>query len=329
MRIRIWNAFASNNSGSYVIVGSFPTEALAAEVAAELRELAIAQSAWKGKYDQPEQPQPSPLAAYAAKLGLAYEEGYDEWPEYSHRAHPEAWAVGHQVFLYADYTVTMPRVIGQAVYARGGRVETELDHAHHPIVAMFEIRFPWQTREKMDVPARVQELVDALCADDGALVASSVPFQAPAWQGATARLSPGFGEADLLVGAVFEDLATGFAAVSAAVAAVGATVRVRVSEAHHDRDVDALAVLRPCAPTTTRKLFDVVLEDTGPGLTGLAKVVAEIRGVSVSAAERRIQELPTVILETVTPTHAEKVAARLRAEEAAVTVRPSSLTRDA
>jgi len=103
------------------------------------------------------------------------------------------------------------------------------------------------------VPARVQELVDALCPDDGALIARCVPHQAPAWQGTTAERGPGFGEPDLIVGAVLEDLAGGFAAVAAAVASVGAKLRVRVMETLHDRDTDALATLRPCVPTTTMR----------------------------------------------------------------------------
>jgi ribosomal protein L7/L12 len=195
---------------------------------------------------------------------------------------------------------------------------------HHPIIATFEIHFPWNKRDEIDRPARVQELVDTLCADDGALVASRVAFQAPAWQGTTAERLPGFGEADLVVGAVFEELVAGFAAVAAGAAAVGATVRVRVAEAHSDRDVDALAFLRPCVPTTSRTLVDVVLEDTGPARTGLAKHVAEIRGVGVGDAQLRIQQLPAVILEAVTPARADDAAKRLRTEHAVVTTRPST-----
>jgi hypothetical protein len=249
MRIRTWNAFASNNSGSYVIVGRFPTEALASEVADELREVANAHSAWLDAHNEPASPA-SPIAAYAAKIGLAYEPCDDDWPRYSDRP-PAVLSIGHQVFMYSDYTATMTRVIGHALYARGGRVETEVDHAHRPIVATFEVYFPWRTRDQTDVPARVQELVDVLCADDGALAACRSPHQAPAWQGTTVRHSPGFGEPDLIVGAVFDDLVAGFTAVAATVASVGATLRVRVAEALHDQGTDALAMLRPCNPPTT------------------------------------------------------------------------------
>ena len=86
MKIRIWNAFASNNSGSYVIVGSFPTEALAAEVSAELGAAAKAMSVW---VQAPEGD--SPLAALAAKYGIAYapeDEGDDTWPQWIERRKP-------------------------------------------------------------------------------------------------------------------------------------------------------------------------------------------------------------------------------------------------
>lgn len=242
MRIHAWNAFASNNSGSYVIVGRFPTDALATEVAAELRDVVVAHSAWLATHDRPEAP-PSPLTTYAASLALAYEPDWEEWPQYSGQASPEVFAVGPQVFVYSDYTVSMPAVLGRAMYARGGRVDTELDHAHHPIVATFEIYFPWKTRDKVDIPASVQRVIDEL---HGTL--AGLCIQPPAWQGATPDQASKFMDADLLFGAVFTDLVKGFAAVNTAVTRVGAVLRVRISEALHDRDVDALAMLRPCRP---------------------------------------------------------------------------------
>lgn len=244
MRIRAWNAFASNNSGSYVIVGSFPTAELASEVAAELQDVATAHSAWYELHDESSQ---SPLDAYATKLGLSYEPKYDDWPQYSGKP-PSAWAIDTQVFVHSDYTVTMPRVIGHALYTRGGRVETEIDHAHHPLLATLEVWFPWKVRDRSDVPPLVQNLVDELCGDGGTLAALSADHQPVAWQGRTAGRPLDFGAPDLLIGAVFKDLAAGFKAVSVAAASAGASVRVRVAEALHDRGTDALAMLRPCIP---------------------------------------------------------------------------------
>ncbi len=325
MRIRVWTAFASNNSGSYVIVGSFPSAELAAEVAGELRDVVGAHHAWKTAEGQPRDPGPSPLAVYATALGVTHtdEADSDDWLQYSQQGAPGVWAIGHQVFVYCDYTVTMPRAFGHVFYARGGRVDTELDHAHHPIVATFEIYFPWPTPEVEAIPGDVQRIVDALCADDGALVAHRVPWQAPVWRGTTADKPAAFGEGDLLVAAVFDDLAAGFAGVQAAAAAVGALVRVRVAEAHGEHGADALAHLRPCVPPTTRPLVDVVLDAVGPARTGLAK---HLTAVGVVDEQARMQTVPLVVLEAVSVAQAEAAATALRAEGATVRIRASRVT---
>jgi ribosomal protein L7/L12 len=320
MRIRIWNAFASNNSGSYVIVGSFPSEARAAGVAAELLEVARAHSAWLASYDPPPSP-PSPLARYAARYGIMYDDASlgEDWPQSSSRVHPDVWAIGHQVFVYSDYTITMPRLIGHVMYKRGGRVDTELNHTHHPLVAMFEVHFPWRDRSEIDVPARVQDLVDALCADDGALTMLRAAGHAPAWRGAVAEGRAGLGSGDLVIGAVFDDLCAGFTAVAAAVHAVGATLRVRVSESLGE--ADPLAVLRPCMPPTRHALVDVVLEDLGLAPTSVTKVVARTRGIGYTQAHALVQRTPAVIVERVSLTRAQELAAALRAGNAVVSLR--------
>jgi len=242
MRIRIWNAFASNNSGSYVIVGSFPTAALASEVANELLVVAKEHTDWSDTRE----PNVSPLAAYAARNGIPNVTiADDEWPQYSSKDGPAVWAIGHQVFLHADYTVSISPVIGHLIYVRGGRVETELNHAHHAIAATFEIWFPWQKRDEMDVPARVQDIVDALCAEGGAFALEMKG--APAWRSGTDK----FGEPALTIGATFDDLQAGFSRVAAACASVGADVNVRVSESPSEGD--PFAHLRPTRPLPRRR----------------------------------------------------------------------------
>ena len=278
MTIKIWNAFASNNSGSYVIVGSFPSEALAAEVAAELLEVASAESAWLEKEEGP-----SPLDLLADKIGAPREERGDAWPEHSNSAHPDVFAIGHQVFVHSDYTVTMPRLLGHAMYARGGRVQTELNHAHRAIIATFECWFHWQKRGELDVPARVQAIVDALCAPDGALALPQRAEFPAAWRGVVAG-EPPFGEADLVIAAAFQDLPAGFLAVQAAAKAQGAGVRVLVAEAVGD----PMAHLRPCAPPTVHALVDVWLEEIGLAPTNLTKVVARERHIGYGPARALI-----------------------------------------
>jgi hypothetical protein len=243
MRVRIWNAFASNNSGSYVIVGRFPTAELASQVADELLAVSRAHSEWHDS----ERTTPSPLAIYAASQGIPDVAIHDdEWPDYSGMSHPAVWALNHQVFLHSDYTVTISRVIGHLMYARGGRVETELDHAHHAIASTFEVYFPWDTRKDIDVPARVQDIVDALWSSGGAAVSLTRKDHAPAWRGAHSGVDASFGDPDLVIGAAFEDLQAGFSQVAQACASVGAQVYIRVSEAPSRGD--PFAHLRPTAP---------------------------------------------------------------------------------
>lgn len=320
MRIRIWNAFASNNSGSYVIVGSFPSAALATEVAAELLAVAKAHSAWLANYDPAPSP-PSPLAQYAARHGITYDDTDlgEDWPQHSSSEHPDVWAIGHQVFVYSDYTISMPRVIGHLMYQRGGRVDTEVDHAHHPFVAVFEIYFPWQDRSQIDVPARVQDIVDALCAEDGALTTLRVAGHAPAWRGVTANKPAGFGDGDLVIGAVFDDLCAGFTAVATAAQAAGASLRVRVSEAYGE--ADPLAFLRPCVPPTRHALVDVVLEDLGLAPTNVTKVVAKTLGIGYTQAHAMIQRTPVVIVEGISLARAQELAEALRVGNAVVSLR--------
>jgi len=320
MRIRIWNAFASNNSGSYVIVGSFPSEVLAAEVAAELLEVARAHSAWLANYDPAPEP-PSPLAQYAARHGITYDDDElgEDWPQYSSSKHPDVWAIGHQVFVHSDYTITMPRAIGHLLYKRGGRVDTEVNHAHHPLVAVFEIYFPWRDRSQIDIPARVQDIVDTLCAADGALTTLRVDGHAPAWRGVVPDKPAGFGDGELVIGAVFDDLCAGFTAVAAAVHAAGASLRVRVSEAYAEGD--PLAFLRPCVPPTRHALVDVVLEELGLAPTNVTKVVAKVRGIGYTQAHELIQRTPVVIAEGVSLARAQELAGALRVGNAVVSLR--------
>ena len=224
MRIRIWNAFASNNSGSYTIVGRFESQESAAKVAAELLALVKAQSAWA----QSNQSQPSPLTVFAMKnrLSSQQEPGADgNWREYSQQEHPDVRTVGSHVFMYSDYQVSMTRLFGELIYARGGRVEYEVDHAHHPMAALFEIYWPWEGKTKETIAVGARRILQTLHDDtrffdnqwDGA------PYHA--WRVGTQSLDP-----DLRIGAVFNELISGFVAVDEAAKSVGAYVNVRLFE---------------------------------------------------------------------------------------------------
>lgn len=236
MRIRIWNAFASNNSGSYVIVGRFPRGERAVRFADELRAVVAAESTWRMEAAHVA---PSPLAAYAARHGIG-EITWDDWPYFSDMPHPAVWAAGNQVFVYSDYTSDMPATLGHLMYVHGGRVETELVHTHHPIAATFAIY------ADDDALARVQAIVNALAGPGGALTTLEM-HHPPAWRG---RSDPDeHPDPDLVLGACFDDICAGFTAVATACAAVDTKLDVRVAECIEG--VDPFAHLRPSSPAPT------------------------------------------------------------------------------
>ncbi|MCB9872347.1 MAG: hypothetical protein H6836_09585 [Planctomycetes bacterium] len=139
MKITIWNAFASNNSGSYTIVGRFGSPERAAAVAATLRTVCAEHSEWH-RTARSERPAASPVVRWIAEEGLQPGDnpgGLDEWPEYD--ADPAVEEIDRQVVLHVPCTISMPPCFGEFFYRQGGRVQIELDHAHHPIAARLQI----------------------------------------------------------------------------------------------------------------------------------------------------------------------------------------------
>jgi hypothetical protein len=133
MRIRIWNAYASNNSGSYTIVGVFPDAASAAAAAEELRELCRAETEWAEASTRSDE---EPLVQFARAHGHVEESAVnsDVWPMYPSTA-PDVVVAGRRLIVHHPQTITLPALLGAHVYKRGGRVETEIEHAHHAVVA--------------------------------------------------------------------------------------------------------------------------------------------------------------------------------------------------
>jgi hypothetical protein len=319
MTVRVWNAFASNNSGSYTIVGSFATRELASEVAAELTEAVKAHAAWleaemaKQKYPLEGEP---PLAAFVKQHGLT---GYDrigtsdDWPM-DGADMPSVLAVDQKVILHHGYTVTMPSAIGAYFYARGGRVDHELNHAHHPIVAVFELWVPWNERKGVDVPAKVASIVAALSADDGPLVTLAVPWHEPAWQS-----KEGFGEADLTVGAIFDDLAEGFGAVHRIACAHGLRTSVKVFEMF--AGADPLAFLRPSLPALPDRLCSVVIDGNASG-DAFVRALGPLVHHDQAEINRVVAATPYTLRTGLARARAERLASVLREAGGTVSVKP-------
>lgn len=229
MRIRIYRSFASNNSGSYTIVGSFATAELAEEVARALRAMIAEHDAWVQRSDGAvlRNANDTPLARFARAAGLeafADEGCHDDWPMAPGATAPVVAHAQRQVLVHCEMTVSMPRLLGAYLFSRGGRVDVELDHAHHVLVAIFELWFPYECRVALgqsQVDAALAQLAERLLA--GVLREHAQPGIAPV------SVEGAWGERRL--GVVFGDLIAGVEAVRAVVAEAGAEMRVRLHEA--------------------------------------------------------------------------------------------------
>jgi len=238
VRIRVWNAFASNNSGSYTIVGRFDDAARAAEVARELEEVIAAHTTWHAEHNW-EDSDESPLVMFARARGLdahAKLGAGDAWPQ--HGAPPSVIAIDHQVIVHAPYTVTLPRTFGELFYVRGGVVDTTLDHAHHPLVVQIEVYWPYSWDEAVRA-ARLAAMEAALMASETlwSHVAGSEPWRK---EPVPAQMVCAHGrdwlEAPLVVGAVFADLVEGVRVVAEIATAHEAQYRVGILEALDRKD---------------------------------------------------------------------------------------------
>lgn len=323
MKVHIWNAFASNNSGSYTLVGRFPEETFAAEVAAELARVSVEHEAWIQEQNQKgwgSAQGPSPLEAFVARHGLAARKDSDtgeDWPQHGGDNTPKVWALGHQVFIHHDYTLTLPAAFGEFFYKRGGRVEAELVHTHHALVGLFQLWFPYQERQGQDVPALALRVLDELYAEDGPLVQLAQVEPLPAW-----RVWEHSGEGDLTVGAAFQDLVAGFTAVDRIARAHGFNVRVKLFEAPSEGD--PLAFLRPCVPLLpTRELFDVFLIQPGETPVEVVHVLEELRDLRYKEARALLDAAPVAVRTRLPKSVAEAMASRLQRAGATTELRPA------
>ena len=200
MKVRVWNAYASNNSGSYTIVGELPSREVARETAEELRVMVAAETVWREAWDGKPVPPESPLEAFCKKHALGPTRGWDDWPEHSADNTPAVLAVGRQVIVHHDYTVSLPTTFGEFFYKQGGRVEHEENHAHHPIVTFGEFWWSWTKEERARMAVEAPRLIAALIAPDSALSGKYWSAWPPAWQSAAGE----FGDPPFTVGVIFD-----------------------------------------------------------------------------------------------------------------------------
>lgn len=317
MKIHVWNAFASNNSGSYTIVGSFPSSEIAAEVAKELAELMVKHTEWVESSNARNTTQAnasSPLAEFIKRHGLnsTGDSAYD-WPEYGNN--PEALAIDSQVIIHHNYTLTLPREFGEYFYSKGGRVDQELNHAHNPIVAICELNIPWQERKEQDVPAKISALLEDLFTPNGPFLKQTTTGKyRSAW-----RSGDGFIKPELTIGAVFDDLLAGFAAVNQVAKAHGFDTTTKISEAFDDSD--PLHFLRPSNPPVKRGQQTLTLVDKGFAPAEVIKVIEQLLSINHKEARQILDAAPVVLLFDAFPEEVEEASKRLQKAGAKVKIK--------
>jgi hypothetical protein len=304
MRIRIYRAFASNNSGSYTLIGSFSSAGDAAEVAALLQQACDEHDAWLEATPYPYDGA-APLDAFMQAQGLTAAPKApgrsDDWPE--HGPKPSVVAAGHQVLFHVPYTVTMPALFGELMYRRGGRVDVELNHTHHDLAVEIDYwpedmgwNDPGRAAALDAFEGRLRELLPELT---GRGQHDNRPAVAPAFHRAT------FGGRGVAV--IFADLVEGVQKVRALADETRTGLRLRVWEC--EPGPDPFAALRASARPWGQ--FRVILWQLGPDRIAAMKAVRDALACGLEEAKQALSELPAEVLVDVDETFAQKAAAKL------------------
>jgi hypothetical protein len=243
MWIHVWNAYASNNSGSYTLVGRLPSATVAERTAEALRAVIEAHTVWHDAWDGESPLEASPLARFCRLHGLPWKDGdggWDDWPTHSNDNRPKVAVVGTQVVVHHEYTVSLPPALGAFFYAQGGRVEHEENHAHHPIAVTAMFHWGWTEEARTMQATELPRLLAALTSPDGLLNTFSLrDGPSAAWRTG----GDAFGEIPLTVGVVFHDLMAGIAALRSLAETHGARLELRLTEL--PAEGDPFAHLRP------------------------------------------------------------------------------------
>ncbi|MCB9564481.1 MAG: ribosomal protein L7/L12 [Kofleriaceae bacterium] len=302
MRIRLFVAFASNNSGSYTMVGRFADAATADDVARLVEELCVEHAAWNDAHDQGDDlALESPLDRFVAREGLrAVKPGRgDDWPQ--HGPPPRVIATGHQILLHAPYTASLSPVFGELIYARGGRVDVELDHAHERVAV--ELGY-WGGFEAEEA---------SLDAFEAELAAALPTLAAPDPHDSRPAIAPVFhrgswGARQLT--AVFRDVIEAMRAIRALAGAHGVDLDLRVRECPGGV-ADPLALLRASGAAAPRGVWTVILWQVGADRIAVMKAVRQLRGCGLQEARDALAELPLEVVVDVAEAFARDGAAAL------------------
>jgi hypothetical protein len=294
MRIFVFQAFASNNSGSYTIVGTFRDAATAESVARILSEVSAAHDKWHENH-QWDEDGVSPLDEFVKQHGLRSEKPgrNDEWPNYGDS--PTVMASGNQVLVHAPYTVTMPPVFGEFFYAKGGRVQVELDHAHDDIAVEFTF---WVRYDDPSKNEKLDAFENRLAEELGPLTERREHDQRPPIEPAWHR---GHWSARHL-SVVFRNLVEGVSAVRRLADEMGVESRLDLRECPSNVR-DPFATLR--GSTIPQGVARIILWQIGDRIAAM-KAVREVLGCGLDESKKFLADLPCEMLLDVDIAYANK-----------------------
>jgi hypothetical protein len=302
MRIYLFQAFASNNSGSYTIVGTFQDAATAEEVARLVAEVSAAHDAWHDAHGW-DVDGSSPLDELVKREGLRADKPGrgDEWPEYGEA--PKVVVTGQQVLVHAAYTATLTSVFGELFYAKGGRVQVEIDHAHGDIAVEFTYWIPSdryddpENQPKLDAfEARLAEELPAWTARDE--YDKRRPIE-PAWYRGHWRAR--------YLAVVFRDLVEGVQGVRRIAEEMGVALHLKVWECPGDVP-DPFAMLRASLIPVGRAR--IILWQVGDRIAAMKALRASL-GCGLDEAKEALADLPRELLIDVDVAYAKKAVEEL------------------
>lgn len=308
--IHVFRAYASNNSGSYTLVGSVPSLEVARSTVEEILAISAEHSAWLRKHEDERwtTTSVSPLDAFIARLGLTAgtDVGRDEsWPD---GGEVRAIAIGQQILLHVGCTITMPPLFGELIYKRGGRVAAEWDHAHHPMIVdgTVWVAGMWQKKERAAVDAKfaaIEAELRALLPTLARKVRHDGEARVePAWHPPESGLGLAFAT-------IFADLVGGVAAVSDCVERHGGTLHVRIAEPPIPA-ADPLEAWRRRGRGQGR--HQVVLWRLGEDRVEIMKVLRDRLAIGLDEVKTRLASLPWIAADGLTIEDARALAEALR-----------------
>ena len=317
MRIRFFRAWASNNSGAYLLLGQFAEVKMAEEVARSLNEMLAEDDAWWKS--NPERDASSPFLRFAEKHGLPAQMAGVMWRPGMH-----CEVLGSQVLLQG-WSSCMPSTFVAWVAKHGGHVETEIICAQGATVLQVTMRTEegWRTDAARAALARFVDRVRA----DPEVQATLVPKRRGDPPREVHAVPSGAPHRLLLAP---KGVMQASKAIREAAREEGVVVRFSVSEWIHDLGDPAAVMAAP----VDHEWLDVLVEDPGPTPEALIAAIAEQLEMRPDFAEflvtnrparrtGRIRPWPRTFVERGSRARCEQVLAVLLANGATAAIRPT------